>query len=482
MSSETVSYNPLYLQVKDRILRSIVDGQYKQGEVIPSESHLARMFGTSISTIRQALSILVAEDVLEKKQGKGTFVTQKKVKLRFLSWIGESNRGNVILKELIDRFERKNPSVEVGVVPTTYLNTKCDLLRLISSGNAPDIAQIVSPWTAYFVYMGALEPLDGLLDEDNLGKRFWDKDLKGGEIGNHIYSVAWGLCPVSLIMNRRVMEEYGLEIPSSPMELEEFDAVCRSLSEKFRSEGERDRYSYGLNILNDETDFLRIYTFLQAFGGGFVDDREKVVFKSKENVAGFTWLREFVQNNKIFISDIYEIRKQFAAHNMVFMTDGPWIKYLLEELTGEPFERNFEVVMNPVLSGGKSYSWNYNHALAVCSQSRNKFFAARFIESITNDRELSKYYFSKVGHLPTNKDCLDDVLYESDYFRAFKRQLEYATCLNAQNAMFEKAMVLCMDAVRKILFEGIEIETELSEKEYYLNMLYYEEPQFITAV
>jgi hypothetical protein len=48
--------------------------------------------------------------------------------------------------------------------------------------------------------------------------------------------------------------------------------------------------------------------------------------------------------------------------------------------------------------------------------------------------------------------------------------------------MFEKAMVLCMDAVRKILFENVDIETELSEKEYYLNMLYYEEPQFISAV
>jgi hypothetical protein len=39
--------------------------------------------------------------------------------------------------------------------------------------------------------------------------------------------------------------------------------------------------------------------------------------------------------------------------------------------------------------------------------------------------------------------------------------------------MFEKAMVLTMDAVKKILFEGVDIARELSEKEYYLNMLYY---------
>jgi hypothetical protein len=39
--------------------------------------------------------------------------------------------------------------------------------------------------------------------------------------------------------------------------------------------------------------------------------------------------------------------------------------------------------------------------------------------------------------------------------------------------MFEKAMVLAMDAVKKILFEGADIAKELNEKEYYLNMLYY---------
>jgi hypothetical protein len=40
--------------------------------------------------------------------------------------------------------------------------------------------------------------------------------------------------------------------------------------------------------------------------------------------------------------------------------------------------------------------------------------------------------------------------------------------------MFEKAMLLCVDAVKKILFEGASIERELAEKQYYLRMLYYD--------
>jgi len=74
-----VSYKPLYLQVKDILLKRVVDGLYRPGNSIPSESQLAADFGTSISTIRQAVSILVSEGYLVKKQGKGTFVAAKPV-------------------------------------------------------------------------------------------------------------------------------------------------------------------------------------------------------------------------------------------------------------------------------------------------------------------------------------------------------------------------------------------------------------------
>ena len=50
--------------------------------------------------------------------------------------------------------------------------------------------------------------------------------------------------------------------------------------------------------------------------------------------------------------------------------------------------------------------------------------------------------------------------------------MTYSSCINAQNASFPKAMVFCTDAVKKILYNGVDIEQELDEKEYYLNMLY----------
>jgi len=49
------SYKPLYLQVKDSLVRRLIDGVWQPGQLIPSEMELAREVGVSQGTIRKAL-------------------------------------------------------------------------------------------------------------------------------------------------------------------------------------------------------------------------------------------------------------------------------------------------------------------------------------------------------------------------------------------------------------------------------------------
>ena len=69
------SEQPLYEQVRARLIEGISAGEWPPGECIPSESQLARDFGVAIGTIRKAVDTLVAERALVRRQGKGTFVT-----------------------------------------------------------------------------------------------------------------------------------------------------------------------------------------------------------------------------------------------------------------------------------------------------------------------------------------------------------------------------------------------------------------------
>lgn len=60
--------------VADALLTDILNGKYPPGTVLPSESELAEIAGTSRLTIREAVKALRAKKVLEVTQGRGTFV------------------------------------------------------------------------------------------------------------------------------------------------------------------------------------------------------------------------------------------------------------------------------------------------------------------------------------------------------------------------------------------------------------------------
>ena len=67
---------PLHIQLKDVLTREISEQKYR--DKIPSERELMERFSVSRSTVREAVNHLVQEGVLQKKHGKGTFLTEPK--------------------------------------------------------------------------------------------------------------------------------------------------------------------------------------------------------------------------------------------------------------------------------------------------------------------------------------------------------------------------------------------------------------------
>jgi GntR family transcriptional regulator len=70
------SPKPLYEQVSDVLRRRVADATYRPGTALPSEYQLASELGVSQGTVRKALNDLVAERILFRRQGLGTFVAQ----------------------------------------------------------------------------------------------------------------------------------------------------------------------------------------------------------------------------------------------------------------------------------------------------------------------------------------------------------------------------------------------------------------------
>lgn len=79
---------PLYKQVIDDLKALIDKGQYKKGELLPSENDLCRTYNTTRVTIRQALSGLINMGYIVRKHGKGSIVSEPKKGLGILSLSG----------------------------------------------------------------------------------------------------------------------------------------------------------------------------------------------------------------------------------------------------------------------------------------------------------------------------------------------------------------------------------------------------------
>jgi GntR family transcriptional regulator len=81
------AFSPLYQQIKALIVRSLQAGEWRPAEAIPSEIDLAARFKVSQGTVRKAIDELAAENLLVRRQGKGTFVAthaEERVQYRFL--------------------------------------------------------------------------------------------------------------------------------------------------------------------------------------------------------------------------------------------------------------------------------------------------------------------------------------------------------------------------------------------------------------
>ena len=92
VSASSPTFSPLYQQIKTLITQGLESGEWKPGEMIPSEVELAARYKVSQGTVRKAIDELAADNLLVRRQGKGTFVAthnEDRVQFRFLRLLPE---------------------------------------------------------------------------------------------------------------------------------------------------------------------------------------------------------------------------------------------------------------------------------------------------------------------------------------------------------------------------------------------------------
>jgi GntR family transcriptional regulator len=112
---EAPAFRPLYRQIKGLLLKSLQAGEWMPGQSIPSEVELAARFGVSQGTVRKAVDELASDNVLVRRQGKGTFVAthaEQATQHRFLRLTPDDGSPPEMLRRLLEcRRMRAPPDV-----------------------------------------------------------------------------------------------------------------------------------------------------------------------------------------------------------------------------------------------------------------------------------------------------------------------------------------------------------------------------------
>jgi GntR family transcriptional regulator len=134
------TFSPLYEQIKTLLMQGLQTGEWKPGELIPSEIELAARFKVSQGTVRKAVDELAAEHLLVRRQGKGTFVAthqEARVQYRFLRLRPDSGTDVPPQRQVLEVNRLRAPSDIARALELKSGETAALIRRLLSFEGAP---------------------------------------------------------------------------------------------------------------------------------------------------------------------------------------------------------------------------------------------------------------------------------------------------------------------------------------------------------
>lgn len=148
------TFRPLYAQIRALLERALEAGEWAPGDAIPSELDLASRFGVSQGTVRKAIQSLAAENLLVRRQGKGTYVAthteERTSNFRFLRIRRNDGQSEYPHSRLID-LRRTRANAEIARALSLRAGDPLFVLRrVLEYGGVPAVLDEIALPAALF--------------------------------------------------------------------------------------------------------------------------------------------------------------------------------------------------------------------------------------------------------------------------------------------------------------------------------------------
>jgi len=183
---------PKYYQISEDIYKEIRDGQFQEGDKLPSEIVLCKKYNVSRGTIREAIKILMQQGLLAREQGKGTFIRFKKIGQDAQQLMGFSElmeKHCITATAKILEITTKLPSKRIQKLLNLGENEKITKIQRLRFGD--DEPLIIE--RSYFVYRIFKPLMDYNLEKESIFSLLYSKtDYRLGNAQQSIEAVIAG--------------------------------------------------------------------------------------------------------------------------------------------------------------------------------------------------------------------------------------------------------------------------------------------------
>jgi multiple sugar transport system substrate-binding protein len=378
----------------------------------------------------------------------GAAEAKQPVTVSLETWLVMEGASKETMEEMARRFEQKNPDIKIELIGIPYEQVVPQVQIMVAGGNAPDIIALAPRTSVPFVKMGALADITSYYSKEELAdipKSLYEDGVFDGKV----FTVPWQIGTIVVLAWKELLAKAGLpaQIPET---WDELKVAVKKISDLGKGV-----YGFGARTSKTQNSAMWFIPVLEGHGGKFEDGKGKVTFGDQRTIDALNWYKEIGTTKQTPIGmGVREVRNVFAQGKIGFVFDGPWMKGIMRTISGkgEAIDNDYIVGPFPKASDGKRYGLHNSHVLSISKQCKHKEEAVRVIKFLTQDEEVTKFYYKKMGAIPVYKKLLKDPLYANDPFaQAFIQSAEFARGVASRNVQYSTALEFVATAMQKAL-------------------------------
>lgn len=335
-----------------------------------------------------------------------------KVEITYLHGFTGSDRP--VMEQLVKSFNDQNPNIAVKATAQPWGTTWNQIVPLVASGRAPDVAVINEDQVTRFIALGALDEMTpaalrtaGIDKNRFFGPLFATADYKGKSYGVPVSSVAY-----VMFYNKELLKKNGIATaPKTRAELLTAARACTS-DKAGKKAGEagfdgKNLDTWGISLYNNWVGSRLAYSAILQSGGSLTDKDNNAAFNSGAAVEAVQFLVDLVQKEGVARGNSTEEAElaAFSQGKVCMFPSGQW--YL------DRFEKNpsYALTFLPRIGTKQDATWGGSSHLTLPKQpatyDRNKRSAAlAFINWMTLPAQNLSW--TATGSLPLMKAVADD--------------------------------------------------------------------------